>query len=484
MDASALPQKVLGKYALYDVIASGGMARIHLGRIRGPAGFSRTVAIKRLHPQYAAEPEFVAMLLDEARLSARLRHPNIVPTIDVLAEGGEVFLVMEYVRGIPFARLLRATPGEPPSPRYAANILVGVLNGLHSAHEAVDTQGTPLGLVHRDVSPQNVLVTVEGVTQVIDFGIAKAIGRLHTTRDHALKGKLSYMAPEQLRGEPVDRRTDVYAASVVLWEALTGKRLFKGDSDVEIFGKVLGSEIPPPSTLAPDIPVGLDAIVLRGLDRDLSKRFTTARDMARAIESCVPPIGSTEIGEWVQRVAAPELAARELIVAAIENASDLGWAADARPGGSTKPSDANTQNDEGPAPGAAGDAQAATAHLGPRAVAARPSRRVSLGAGVLGVVALGFALVAIVGKRGGEGPAPMPAKETAPSASSPIASSVSYQSASATNASAVTAPLMADAGATATKEGHTPTPGPSPAKRVPPPQRAKVSTATVLDTRE
>jgi serine/threonine-protein kinase len=333
-----------------------------------------------------------------------------------------------------------------------------------------------------------VLVTVEGVTQVIDFGIAKAIGRLHTTRDHALKGKLSYMAPEQLRGEPVDRRTDVYAASVVLWEALTARRLFKGDSDVEIFGKVLGSEIPPPSTLSPDIPVGLDAIVLRGLDRDPSKRFATARDMARAIESCVPPVGSTEIGEWVQRVAAPELSARERIVAAIENASDLGWAADARTGGSTKRSDSNTKNDEGPAPSAAGDpSQAATAHLGARAAAARPpavhSRRASLGAGVFGVVALGVALVALVGRRGGEGPATMPAKETATSASSQVASSVSYQSASPPNASAAAAPLPADAGATATKEGRPPTPA-SPTKRALPPQRAKASTASVLDTRE
>jgi eukaryotic-like serine/threonine-protein kinase len=328
--ARASPLKILGKYALYDVIASGGMARIHLARLHGPAGFSRTVVVKRLYPHFVADPDFVAMFLDEARLSSRLRHPNVVPTLDVVAADGEVFLVMEYVKGASLARLLRGmTPADAPSPTYVASIVAGVLHGLHAAHEATNTQGESLGLVHRDVSPHNVLVSVDGASRLIDFGIAKAAGRSHVTREGVLKGKIPYMAPEQLRGGPIDRRVDVYAASVVMWEALTARRLFTGESDAEVFGNVLGKEVPPPSVLVPGVPAGLDEIVLRGLDRRAEARFPTAREMARAIESCVPLVTAAEIGEWVEAVAAADLDARARQVAAIEmSGSDEAGAGD------------------------------------------------------------------------------------------------------------------------------------------------------------
>src|SRR5580700_11191148 len=227
----------VGRYALHHEIASGGMATVHIGRLLGPVGFARTVAIKRLHPHLARNPEFVAMFLDEARLAARIRHPNVVSTLDVVATEGELFVVMEYVPGDSLARLLFAAKerSERVPLSVAASIMVDMLHGLHAAHEASDERGQPLNLVHRDVSPHNVLVGTDGAAHLIDFGVAKATGRAQVTREGQLKGKLAYMAPEQLGGSPVDRRADVFGASVVLWEMLTGQRLFDGADEGEIY---------------------------------------------------------------------------------------------------------------------------------------------------------------------------------------------------------------------------------------------------------
>jgi len=314
---------VLGRYALYDPIAAGGMATVYFGRLVGPAGFSRTVAIKRLHPQYASDPEFVSMFLDEAHLAARIRHPNVVSTLDVVAQQGELFLVMDYVQGESLSKLLRAArqSGERMPVPIAAAVVAGVLHGLHAAHEATNDRGEPLDIVHRDVSPQNVMVGIDGTALVLDFGVAKAVGRLQTTREGQLKGKMAYMAVEQLRGSPVDRRADVYAAGVVLWEALVGRRLFEGDNDVAVFGKVLGAEVEPPGSLVPDVPPELDAIVMRALARPAEDRFASARDMARAIERAVPPIAAADVGEWVEKMAERALASRADVMARIEISS-------------------------------------------------------------------------------------------------------------------------------------------------------------------
>jgi eukaryotic-like serine/threonine-protein kinase len=279
------PNRVLGRYVLYDKIASGGMATVHIGRLVGPVGFSRTVAIKRLHAHFADDIDVRAMFINEARLAAKIRHPNVVGTIDVVTAGDELFLVMEYVRGDSIAnisRILRQR-GETIPPAIVASIGLGLLQGLGAAHSAIDDTGNALDIVHRDVSPQNVLVGHDGVTRLVDFGIAKSVDRLQATREGQVKGKTAYMSPEHLRGQPVDHRTDIYGASVVLWEMLTGTLLFAGESTSEVMVRVLEKKVVPPSQLRSTVPRAVDAIVLRGLNRKQERRFASARDMAAAL---------------------------------------------------------------------------------------------------------------------------------------------------------------------------------------------------------
>src|SRR5262249_17663994 len=256
------PPLTIGRYALCRELASGGMATVHLARIAGAAGFSRAVAVKRLHPQYARNPEFVAMFTDEARLASRIRHPNVVPTIDVVQHKRELFLVMEFVHGLTLSKLAKADDGtrRALAPPLAVSIIIGVLRGLHAAHEAESDQGESLRIVHRDVSPQNIMIDKDGAARLLDFGVAKAASRIHTTEEGRIKGKLAYMSPEQLEGLPVDRRTDVYAASIVLWELLTGERLYssaQGDASVS---RILAADVPPPSSKNPSIAAELDPI--------------------------------------------------------------------------------------------------------------------------------------------------------------------------------------------------------------------------------
>jgi serine/threonine-protein kinase len=299
------------------------MATVHVGRLLGAAGFSRTVAVKRLHDHYAKDPDFVAMLLDEARLAAAIRHPNVVPTLDVVAEEDELLVVMEYVEGDSVAHLTKLTQaaGRRVPIAFAAAIVAQALHGLHAAHEARDKHGEPLGIVHRDVSPQNILVGVDGVSRVLDFGIAKAASRATSTDDGQVKGKTPYMAPEQLQHGAVDRRTDIFAASVVLWELFCGRRLFLADSPAETMSRVLTHPIDSPQKYAPEIPSELAAITLRGLDRDPAGRFATAEEMALAIEESIALPRSKDVGAWVAVTAKEILDGRAQLVLAVEQAS-------------------------------------------------------------------------------------------------------------------------------------------------------------------
>jgi serine/threonine-protein kinase len=293
---------IVGRYALFGEFASGGMATVHLGRLLGPSGFSRTVAIKRLHRHLANERTTVTMLMDEARLSARIRHPNVVPTLDVVSEQGELLIVMEYVHGDSLATFLTllADAKELVPLGIAVRVIVATLHGLHAAHETKSERGRPLAIVHRDVSPQNILIGFDGVVRVADFGIAKAEGNLHTTRAGVIKGKLAYMPPEQVQSRPLDRRTDVYAASVLLWELLTGRRLFLRDRQPATIHAILNDDVPPPSAFAPGIPPELDAIVRKGLDRDPDRRFATAEEMALELAEVVPLPHEHEVGAWAR----------------------------------------------------------------------------------------------------------------------------------------------------------------------------------------
>ena len=315
--------RLIGRYLVHDRIAAGGMATVHLGRLLGAAGFSRTVAIKRLHDGYARDPEFVAMLLDEARLAATIRHPNVVPTLDVVAEEDALLVVMEYVEGDSLAQLVKVTQaqGTGVPPAFAVSIVAQALHGLHAAHEARDKNGEHLGIVHRDVSPQNILVGIDGVARVLDFGIAKAASRSTSTEDGQIKGKAAYMAPEQLQHAAVDRRTDIFAAAVVLWELLAKRRLFLADSPAATMSRVLSEPIDPPHRWAPDLPPELSLVVLRGLERDPNGRFATAEEMALALEDTIALPRAKEVGAWVADVAAATLARRAEIVREVERSS-------------------------------------------------------------------------------------------------------------------------------------------------------------------
>jgi serine/threonine-protein kinase len=318
MSGSLQGVRVVGRYALHGVLASGGMATVHLGRLQGVQGFSRTVAVKRLHPQYAQDPEFVSMFRDEANLASRIRHPNVVPVIDVVSEGGELLLVMEYVQGETLAKLIcRANErGTRIPPRIVAAILCDALDGLHAAHEARDDAGAPLDIVHRDVSPQNIIVGSDGVARVLDFGIAKASNRAQVTREGQLKGKLAYMAPEQLTGT-VTRHVDVYAAGVVLWEALVGKRLFFADNEGATIMKILEGQIERPSVVA-GTPPEYDAVVLRALATDPAARYANAREMSVALARVAERADPHDVADWLASIADDLLRTRASLVSSME----------------------------------------------------------------------------------------------------------------------------------------------------------------------
>ena len=309
----------LGRYALFDQIAQGGMATVHIGRLVGPVGFSKIVAIKQMHESAARNPDFVAMFLDEARLSGRVQHPNVVATFDVIANNGEAFLVMEYVHGESLSALLRAARvrGERMPPAFAVHVLCDVLSGLHAAHEATDEYGEPLNLIHRDVSPQNIMIGVDGVARVLDFGIAKAAGRLQETQTGQLKGKLGYMAPEQLLGRPLDRRVDIFAAGICLWEAISGRKMFDADNSGQLMYQVLETDIPPLSAVA-DVPAALSRAVERATARDPEERFSTAREFAAALERSTELVSSRQIGDWVSGLSGEALSRRFDRLRAIE----------------------------------------------------------------------------------------------------------------------------------------------------------------------
>jgi serine/threonine protein kinase len=284
-----LPARI-GNYEPLIELASGGMATLYLARHVSASGLERLVVMKRVHQHLLRDEEFRDMFLDEARISWLIRHPNVVQVLDVPEVKGELFLVLEYVESLSLTSLIAGAneAGERLPPRVVSRILSDTLAALHAAHETVDPCGRPLRIVHRDVTPHNIIVGTDGVSRLIDFGIAKAATHLALTNSGVLRGTFRYMSPEQLTQQPLDRRADVFAAGVVLYEALTGRGLFRAADEGDMVLTVLVSEIPAPSSEAPELR-RLDPVVYQALAREKEQRFQTAQQFQHVLEeSCLP----------------------------------------------------------------------------------------------------------------------------------------------------------------------------------------------------
>lgn len=321
MGADALaPGLRLGRYELIQRIAVGGMAEIYLARATGIEGFEKLVVLKRILPQFARNSEFVAMFLDEARLSATLQHPNIAQVHDIGQYGDSYFFTMEYIRGEDVRSILKAAIAARKRVPLAnaLTIITGAAAGLHAAHEKRAIDGTPLEIVHRDVSPSNVLVSYDGAVKLVDFGVAKAAQRQTETAAGTLKGKVSYMSPEQCRGKHIDRRSDVFALGILLYEMTLHRRLFRGDSEFEIMTKIVNEDVGPPSAIVSKYPAALEHILLRSLRRDPNERYSSAQEMQLELEEFARSHGlalsAIGLGAYMQEMFIDHMRAEEAAV--------------------------------------------------------------------------------------------------------------------------------------------------------------------------
>jgi serine/threonine-protein kinase len=291
------------------------MARVWAARLRGVAGFTKLVAVKMILPELAEDPSFQEMFMDEARIASLVHHPNVCETYDLAETNGVLYLAMEWVDGTSLLRILRSASVDtrnpsasvmksPLDPRIAARIIADACAGLHAAHELVGDDGTHLCVIHRDATPHNILITADGRVKLSDFGVSKAAGQSHSTLAGQIKGKVPYMAPEQLTGDPIDRRCDIFALGVCLYESVTGVRAYTGDNDPEIMSKIILGNVVPPTTLAPSLPPALDAIIQRAMKLDADERFPTAEAMHLALEQFLaesgPPVMQSALAALVR----------------------------------------------------------------------------------------------------------------------------------------------------------------------------------------
>jgi serine/threonine-protein kinase len=402
------------------------MAEVWLARQEGPAGFAKEVVVKTILPQLAEDHSFIQMFLDEARLAARLNHPNVVQIYELGEEAGTYFLVMEYIRG----RNLRAVQRrlrdrkEPFPPGILAHVLVGTCEGLHYAHEATDELGRPMHLVHRDISPDNVLLSVDGQAKVVDFGIAKAASATGTTRPGTLKGKFGYMSPEQALGRDLDRRADVYSLGVVLYELLAGTRPFHSNSELGLLNAIVHTTPPPIESLRPDLPEGLAKVVMRTLAKDREQRFSSAREVGLALDSWMrqcAPTNVVDVAAFLERLFGAERTFSPVIpprVPSRPGPASVGGRP-AAPVAAPSPSSAPAALEAGPGPSP--ERAAAAPAPAPAIPPPRPRSRwrlvVSLAA-MAGMAALG------VGAWGGLRPAELAPVPPPPLAASPDAAAV------------------------------------------------------------
>ncbi len=306
-DREDITHRRFGRFQLLLELQRGGMATLYVGRLTGPESFQKLVVVKRIHDHLAEEKEFVDMFHDEAKIAGLVHHPNVVTVFDFGMVDGAHYIAMEYVHGqslVELMRIAKRVTGLLPWPQ-VVKMVADAASGLHAAHELVSPDGTPLEVVHRDVSPQNILVSYDGIVKVTDFGIAYAAQRIAHTSTGILKGKLAYMSPEQAMSKPLDRRSDIFSLGTVLYEALCLKRLFKGDNDAATLYKLLEAKVPRVSTIRPDIPRELDGIVQKALAKDPAERFATAGEFEGALNQVLLQertlVGHREIGELMER---------------------------------------------------------------------------------------------------------------------------------------------------------------------------------------
>jgi tRNA A-37 threonylcarbamoyl transferase component Bud32 len=415
MSTSPVSTQRLGRYRVLGHLAAGGMAEILLASLDGPAGFQKLVVLKRVLPHLASKSEFRRMFLDEARIVASLRHPNIVQVTELSKDGDELFLAMEYLEGESVQRLFERVGHAGRRLDYAlgAHIVAAACAGLHAAHEHTGSDGAPKHIVHRDVSPHNLFVTYDGMVKVIDFGVATAADRYAHTSTGQIKGKFGYMSPEQCLAEPVDRRTDVFALGIVLWEATTGERLFRRDNEMQVLRAICDEPVPLPSTKREGYPPALERIVMRALSQRREDRYDTAADMRSELLAVIAEIGTPRVLEdalalemaetFRDRIARKKGLARQ--IGAGEIAGPLDWL------------DASTDDalaDAGPAWSGLRSSMEATA---PQRRA--PRRRVWLALGGLALVSL-VGVGAVFGIRAlGEGATDAPIAD-APIADAPL----------------------------------------------------------------
>jgi serine/threonine protein kinase len=317
-----------GGYTLLAQLGEGGMAEVFLARKSGPGGFSKLQVIKRILPSLAKDPEFVQMFLDEARLAARFEHPNVVQVYDLGEADGTIFIAMEYLAGQSVAGLAKEAVKASinvPAP-FSARIVAEACEGLHYVHDFKELDGTPLNIVHRDVSPQNLFVTYEGRVKLLDFGVAKAASALTRTRTGSVKGKVSYMAPEQCRGEPVDRRADIFSLGVVLLELISGRRIFKNDNEYALIRQLSLGEYKRPSEMALSGPPALLAVCDRAMAFHKEDRFATCAEMKAELEQWLqpgPPSGAQQVAALMGQLFKDDIALRQQVLVATDDRAEI-----------------------------------------------------------------------------------------------------------------------------------------------------------------
>ncbi len=413
-DRQGFIAKRLGRYELCFELASGGMATVYLARMIAPddASLERLVALKLIHRHLAKEASFREMFLDEARIVSRINHPNVCTVYDFGEERGIHYIAMELLEGESLYTITKSvakmSDAQRPKlwPAYCARIVADAAEGLHAAHESKGARGEPLQIVHRDVSPQNIFVNFDGSVRVVDFGIARAIDRQHHTTTGALKGKFNYLAPEQITSHTYDRRVDIWALGVVLWEILTRKRLFRRETEFATIDAVRTMPIRPPSEVAPSVPKELDPIVMKALERTPSKRYATARELGRDLRkflmSMSEPVEMAEVAEFMRSSFAEEYASRRTLMeialaGATRSVPQVGRVGGERSGThdaitAIKAVADGSKSDEAaePAPVEEGPAPPAPIEAPPAPAPRSASRAFVIGAAVFAVVGLGL----------------------------------------------------------------------------------------------